>query len=71
MRYKYNVSCNETIGKVWTPTALDCYELGCICSKCNIYKIYFEKSAYKCKMKEKVFELVRKYGKPAVYGRVL
>ena len=62
--YRYNVSCSETICKNWTPTAKECYQLGCNCSKCNLYKIYFTKSLFKCKMKETVIELVRKYGKP-------
>ena len=64
MIYKYNVSCSETNCKNWTPTAVECYLLGCNCSKCNIYKIYFSKNYFKCKMKETVIELVRKLGKP-------
>ena len=64
MIYKYNVSCYETICKNWTPTAEECYNIGCNCSKCNIYKIYFSGSYFKCRMKETVFELVRKFGKP-------
>ena len=65
MGYKYNVSCSETISKGWTPTAIDCYNIGCNCARCNLYRIYFEKSVFKCKMKETVIELVRKYGVPA------
>lgn len=64
MKYRYNVSCSETMSKIWTPTAIDCYKLGCRCSKCNIYKIYFANAPYKCKMKETVIELVRKLGAP-------
>ena len=64
MGYKYNVSCSETVSKSWTPTAVDCYLLGCTCSKCNLYKIYFGKSEQKCKMKETVIELVRRFGIP-------
>lgn len=64
MTYRYNVSCCETTSKNWTPTAIECYELGCRCSKCNLYKIYFENNLFKCKMKETVIELVRKYGSP-------
>ena len=66
MIYRYNVSCSETICKNWTKAAEECYLLGCNCSKCNIYKIYFSKSVFKCKMKETVIELVRKYGKPDI-----
>lgn len=64
MGYKYNVSCRETTSKHWTPTAIDCFELNCCCSKCSIYKIYFAENVFKCKMKETVIELIRKYGKP-------
>lgn len=64
MVYRYNVSCSETISKFWTPTAIDCYRLGCRCSSCNLYKIYFANSVSKCKMKETVIELVRKLGAP-------
>ncbi len=64
MDYKYNVSCSETLSKNWTPTAIDCYKLGCRCSKCNLYKIYFFRTNNTCKMKETVIELVRKQGVP-------
>lgn len=64
MRYKYNVSCSETISKNWTPAAMDCYFIGCSCSRCNLYKIYFMNTDFHCKMKETVIELVRRYGAP-------
>ena len=64
MNYRYNVSCSETVSKNWTPTAIDCYRLGCLCSNCNINKIYFAKSSFKCRMKYTVIELVRKLGVP-------
>ena len=64
MTYRYNVSCSETISQSWTPTAIDCYRNGCKCSCCNLYKIYFSNSDMRCKMKEIVIELVRKYGAP-------
>ena len=64
MRYKYNVSCSETVSKKWTPSAIDCYMLGCVCKKCNLYKIYFLNNPVKCKMKETVIELVRRFGIP-------
>lgn len=66
MTYRYNVSCCETTSKIWTPTAIECYELGCRCSKCNIYKLYFASNMFKCKMKETVIELVRKAGAPKI-----
>ncbi len=68
MNYRYNVSCSETITRNWTPAAIDCYNLGCNCSVCNLYKLYFENSVSKCKMKQSVIELVRKIGKP--FGEV-
>ena len=64
MGYRYNVSCSETMSKNWTPTAIDCYKSGCRCSQCNLYKIYFADSIMKCKMKDTVIELVRKFGAP-------
>ncbi len=64
MGYRYNVSCSETTSRTWTPTAIDCYRLGCMCSKCNLYKIYFQGKSSKCKMKETVIELVRRLGIP-------
>lgn len=64
MNYKYNVSCSETVSKNWTPTAVDCYLLGCACSKCNLYKIYFANVDGHCRMKETVIELVRRLGVP-------
>ena len=68
MGYKYNVSCSETVSKSWTPTAIDCYKLGCSCSKCNLYRIYFSGSEVRCKMKETVIELVRRFGVPKEVG---
>ena len=64
MKYKYNVSCSEATSKNWTPTAIECYQIGCFCSKCNLYKIYFLNKQSKCRMKETVIELVRKFGIP-------
>lgn len=64
MNYRYNVSCSKTTSKNWTPTAIECYKLGCNCSKCNVHKIYFVGRTFKCKMKETVIELVRKFGIP-------
>lgn len=66
MNYKYNVSCSETLSKNWTPTAIECYLLGCNCQKCNLFKIYFTNRNYKCMMKNTVIELVRKIGTPKI-----
>lgn len=64
MNYRYNVSCSETISRTWTPSAIECYEIGCQCYKCNLYKLYFKNSSTKCMMKPTVIELVRKIGTP-------
>ena len=70
MNYKYNVTCSETTSKNWTPTAIECYRLGCNCSKCNLNKLYFSDSIFKCKMKETVIELVRRLGVPEVNNEI-
>lgn len=44
----------------WTKTAQDCYSIGCTCIKCNLYGIMQNR----CRMKNTVFALVRKYGAP-------
>lgn len=48
----------------WNKTAEDCYILGCNCSKCPIYEIYFKDKPQKCFMKYAVWEMVRKFGIP-------
>lgn len=55
----------------WTPTAIDCFERGCICQGC-FYSTFFSKQEYatqsetnkKCQMKAAVLELVRVIGIP-------
>lgn len=47
----------------WTRSAIECYLRGCKCRGCQ-YEEFFRTSVYKCKMKEAVFCLVRKYGAP-------
>ena len=64
MVYEYNVSNCETNYKKWTPTAIDCYKIGCNCSKCNLYKLFFSTTDSKCMMKFAVFGLVRNIGAP-------
>ena len=44
----------------WTQSARECYEIGCRCNNCLLYIILGKK----CRMKQAVFELVRKYGAP-------
>ena len=66
MKYRYNVVCSEKTSNMWTPTAIDCYSIGCNCSECSIYKIYFQNSSAKCRMKYTVSELVRRLGAPKI-----
>lgn len=48
------------VAEKWTPTAIDCYKLGCNCSKCHINMIM----ETQCYMKAVVVELVKKLGRP-------
>lgn len=50
--------------KEWNGTAIDCYNLGCDCSKCFIYKTYFKDKYYTCKMKYYVQLMLNKLGAP-------
>ena len=50
----------DCIMRRWTPMATDCYKIGCRCSICKI-PLFIES---KCRMKNAVLELVRKFGKP-------
>lgn len=47
----------------WTKSAIECYNLGCNCSKCHLPLLY-EELKHHCRMKKVVFELVKKYGIP-------
>ena len=44
----------------WTPTAEDCYNRGCVCEGCFMFKILHNT----CQMKSAVIDLVRKFGRP-------
>jgi len=44
----------------WTQSARECYEIGCRCNNCLLYIILGKE----CRMKQAVFELVRKFGAP-------
>ena len=48
----------------WTPSAIDCFDINCVCSKCFVYYMYFKNSSDKCKMKDTVEELIEKIGLP-------
>lgn len=55
-----NYNVNDYVAKRWTQAAVDCYKLGCNCSKCNIPLIM----ETKCQMKRTVITLVKLYGRP-------
>lgn len=46
----------------WTRSAIECYKIGCVCSKCYIPKLL--ESLKKCNMKPYVLESVKIFGKP-------
>ena len=64
MGYQYDASCSSTLNRIWTKSAIDCYSIGCVCSKCYLYKVFFSKKNYKCKMKAAVIELIKNIGVP-------
>lgn len=50
--------------KQWNETAKDCYNLGCSCKDCFIYKTYFYNTDETCKMKYYVYSFLKKLGAP-------
>lgn len=44
----------------WTRSAIECYQIGCVCKNCSLFEIM----GYQCKMKGAVIELVRTIGIP-------
>lgn len=44
----------------WTPSAIECYERGCVCNGCPMNDLI----GGWCRMKQSVLELVRKFGVP-------
>ena len=57
-----NKTGKDSIYYHWTKTAIECYEIGCWCSKCKLRKIIESP----CYMKETVITLVRNIGRPPV-----
>lgn len=51
---------HKEVARRWTLSAIDCYKIGCNCSRCTIPEIM----ETPCKMKYCVLELVKKFGKP-------
>ncbi|MEI8128002.1 MAG: hypothetical protein WCG95_00160 [bacterium] len=44
----------------WTQSAIECYQIGCICSNCSMNEIIGDR----CRMKGAVIELVKTIGIP-------
>lgn len=51
----------DALPYTWSDLAVSCYEIGCTCYWCKDVPGDLKKH---CKMKETVFELVKRYGKP-------
>lgn len=51
---------SNRIVKRWTKAAIECYKIGCNCSKCYMKNILENK----CEMKYSVIELIKKIGAP-------
>ena len=48
----------------WTRTAIECYGIGCDCSKCRLTDGLETVNKNNCCMKAAVLKLVKKYGVP-------
>ncbi len=56
-----NQAISESLTQTWTEQAVECYSIGCDCSKCSITKARY---SFRCKMSEVVGILLEKYGEP-------
>ena len=52
---------NNNLAGGWTPQAVECWSIDCVCARCTIQKMM---PSTKCQMKATVIELVKKYGNP-------
>lgn len=55
-----NVEVKKAVLRRWTQSAVECYYLGCDCSKC----VYPKVISTPCQMRNIVIQLVRKFGIP-------
>lgn len=60
MIFRYAITPKQTR---WTPTAIQCFERGCVCDGC-FYEKFFTSQNFNCRMKDSVLELVRERGIP-------
>lgn len=45
----------------WSKTAIECYKIGAVCSKCMLVP---EDLKHKCRMKKTIISLVKDFGRP-------
>ena len=57
-----NGEISESITQNWTEQALECYNLGCDCSRCSIAKGHY---SFACQMPKVIDALISLSGKPA------
>ena len=60
--YKNQFGYQNKRMRKWTKTAIECYTIGCDCSKCEINNLITNK----CLMKYTVLELVKTIGAPQI-----
>ena len=58
-----NGEISDSLTQNWTEQALECYQLGCDCSKCSISK---GKYSFVCQMPRVINILVNSLGKPKI-----
>ena len=56
-----NGMVSDSIVQNWTPSALECYKLGCRCQDCPITRAHY---SFKCQMKNIVKILLETKGMP-------
>ena len=58
-----NGEISDSITQNWTEQALECYQLGCDCSRCSISK---GKYSFVCQMPKVIKQLLKVTGKPVM-----
>ncbi len=58
-----NGEISESITKTWTQQALECYSIGCDCSKCSLSKGNY---SFICQMPKVIEILIEFAGKPVL-----
>lgn len=58
-----NGEVSESITKTWTQQALECYSIGCDCSKCSLSKGNY---SFICQMPKVIEILIEFAGKPVL-----